>query len=146
MRYYHNLHFTDEEILSDIPKKTCYQALYDNNCNYKKDKAFEYIGKKITYGKFFEMIEKAKKALLASGVKSGDVVTICSVTTPEILALFYALNRIGAVPNFIDVRYKSEAIKEFILETKSSKVFTLDLCVPSINKIIEESGVGKLYI
>lgn len=136
--------FTDEEILADIPKKTCYQALYDNNCNYKDTKAFEYLGVNITYGEFFDMIEKAKNSLLASGVKSGEIVTICSVTTPEILALFYALNRIGAIPNFIDVRYTSEAIKEFILETKSKKVFTLDLCVPRINKIIEEAGVEEV--
>lgn len=139
--------FTDDEIIGDVPKLTCYQALYENNKDYLYSKAFEYLGKDITYGEFFKMIEDAKRALLASGVKPGEIVTVCSITTPEVLALFYALNRIGAVPNFIDVRYTPDAIKEYIKEANSKKVFTLDLCLPRINKIINEVGVDEvIYI
>lgn len=137
-------YFSEEEIMASIPKKTCYEMLFDNNKMYKDSCAFEYLGKKISYGTFFEMIENAKKALIASNVKKGDIVTICSVTTPEVLALFYALNRIGAIPNFIDVRYTSKAIKEYIVETKSTKIFTLDLCVPRIKDIIDSTDVDEV--
>lgn len=137
-------YFSEEEIMASIPKKTCYEMLFDNNKMYKDSCAFEYLGKKISYGTFFEMIENAKKALIASNVKKGDIVTICSITTPEVLALFYALNRIGAIPNFIDVRYTSKAIKEYIVETKSTKIFTLDLCVPRIKDIIDSTDVDEV--
>lgn len=140
-------YYTEEEVKASIPQKTCYEMLLENNINYKEEVAFEYLQKNIKYKDFFNMIERTKKALLSSGVKKGDIVTVCSITTPEILALFYALNRIGAVPNFIDVRYTSESIKEYITETKSSKLFTLDLCIPKIKNILSETEVDEvIYI
>ena len=139
--------FEDAEIKYDIPKKTCFESLYENNKDHQREIAFEYLGKKFTYGSFFKLIEKTKTALLASGIKKGEIVTICSITTPEILAIFYALNRIGAIPNFIDVRYTPESIKEYILEANSKKIFTLDICVPKIEKILDEVGVEEvIYI
>lgn len=141
--------FKDEEITFDLPKKTCYEMLIENNLNHENDVAFDYIDEKFsyTYGKFFDLINQTKESLLASGVKKGDIVTVCSVTTPEVLALFYALNRIGAVPNFIDVRYTSEAIKEYINESNSKLLVTLDLCLPRIKKIVDETAVSEvIYI
>ena len=141
--------FTNNEIEYDIPKKTCYEMLYEKNIDHKDDIAFDYIDEKFSYkyGEFFKLIDKAKSALLASGVKKGDIVTICSITTPEVLALFYAMNRIGAIPNFIDVRYTSEAIKEYILETNSKMLITLDMCLPKIKNIISDTAVDEvIYI
>lgn len=137
-------YFSDEEIKYDIPKETCYEALLKNNNDHRDEVAFEYVGKTMTYGEFFKLIEKTKKALIASGIKKGDIVTVCSITTPEILALFYALNRIGAIPNFIDVRYTSESIKEYINETNSTKVFALDICVGKLKDIISETKVDEV--
>ena len=140
----HLRHFTEEEIKFDIPEKTCYEMLYEANKNYPNDIAFRYLGKEITYGKFFEMIEKTKESLLASGIKEGEIVTVCSITTPEVLALFYALNRVGAIPNFVDVRYPAEAIKEYIVESNSTKVFTLDLCLPLFDKISKDVNLEEV--
>ncbi len=137
-------YFTEDEIMGDIPKETCYEALYNNNINHKDDVCFEYLERKYTYGEFFELIDKTKEALVASGVKDGDVVTVCSITTPEILALFYALNRIGAVPNFVDLRYPANTIKNYINEAKSDYVFTLDLVMPLFNKISNDIDTKEI--
>ena len=136
--------YTDEEILGDVPRLTCYEALYTNNKDRMNEKAFEYLGRNYTYGEFFELIEKAKKALVSTGVKKGEVVTICSITTPEILALFYALNRIGAIPNFVDLRYPPETIKNYLNEAKSDRVFTLDLVMPLFDKIIDDTETKEV--
>ena len=57
------------------------------------------------------------------------------------------MNRIGAIPNFIDVRYTSEAIKEYILETNSKMLITLDMCLPKIKNIISDTSVDEvIYI
>ncbi len=140
----HLRHFTEEEIKFDIPEKTCYETLYEANKDYPNDIAFRYLGKEITYGEFFKIIEKTKESLLASGIKEGEIVTVCSITTPEVLALFYALNRVGAIPNFVDVRYPSEAIKEYIVESNSTKVFTLDLCLPLFEKISKDVNLEEV--
>lgn len=137
-------YFTEEEIMGDIPKMTCYETLYNNNKDHLDDKAIEYLGKSYTYRRFFDLIEKTKDSLVASGVKKGDVVTICSITTPEVLALFYALNRIGAIPNFVDLRYPPETLKNYITEAKSDYVFTLDLVMPAFRKIIDDLNVKEV--
>ena len=136
--------FSDDEISHKIPSKTCYQMMYDSNKNHPNDIVFEYLGKKYTYAQFFKMIENAKRALMASGVKKGEIVTVCSVTTPEVLALFYALNRIGAIPNFVDIRYTSQSIKENLIESKSSKLFTLDIALPKIDPILSGTPVEEV--
>ncbi|MCR5224361.1 MAG: acyl--CoA ligase [Bacilli bacterium] len=130
--------YTEAEILGDVAKCTCYEMLYNSNKDRKNQKAFEYLGRSYTYGEFFELIEKTKKSLVSSGVTAGEVVTICSITTPEVLALFYALNRIGAIPNFVDVRYPAETIKNYLVESKSERVFTLDLVMHLFDKIIDD--------
>ncbi len=137
-------HFKDEELLNSIPEKTCYEMMYESNIDHKKDYVFEYLEKKYTYEKFFDLIEKTKASLEKLGVQKGEVVTVCSVTTPEVLALFYALNRLGAVPNFIDVRYTSASIKENLIEANSNKLFILDLALPKIDGIINETNVDKV--
>lgn len=140
----HLKNFTDEEIAFQIPKKTCYQTMHEANKNHPNDIVFEYFGKKYTYAQFFKMIEKTKVALASSGVKAGDIVTVCSITTPEVLALFYALNRLGAVPNYVDIRYTSQSIKENLIESKSNKLFTLDIALPKIDPIISGTPVEEV--
>lgn len=136
--------FTESEITGEIEKCTCYEMLYKHNKDHLNEKAIEYLGKSYTYGDFFDLIEKTKDSLVASGVKAGDVVTICSITTPEVLALFYALNRIGAIPNFVDLRYPPETLKNYINEAKSDYVFTLDLVMPAFRKIINDINVKEV--
>jgi len=134
-------YYKDEQLNEDAPKMTCYENMYNNNKNHLDDIAIEYFGKKITYREFFENIDKAANAYTALGVKRGDIVTICSITTPEIMYTFYALNKIGAIANMIDVRYTKSAIQNYLNEVKSKVLVTLDLCYPLVKEIINETSV-----
>ena len=51
---------------------------------------------KITYGQLFEEIKKTASAFWKRGIRKGDIVSVCSVSTPEIIYVIYALNKIGA--------------------------------------------------
>ena len=59
--------------------------------------------------------------LQALGVQSGDLVTILSLNTPEAVIAFYAIDRIGAVANWVDMKL-SPAEVEFYLTRAKSKV------------------------
>lgn len=56
------------------------------------------------------------RAFIELGVKSGDVVVITTITTPETVYILYALNYIGAIPNMVDPRTSVEGMKEYIHE------------------------------
>ena len=77
------------------------------------------------------------------GVKAGDVVTVMSVCNPEVEILFYALNKIGAVINLIDVRSDSKAIKKYVNEVKSDVVMVMDNFLPEFDKAMEEMPTVK---
>lgn len=80
----------------------------------------------ITNKKFVEMIDKTAKGLLAYGIRKGDVVTICQTNTPEIFYMDYALNKIGAIPNYIYPNVTAEEMKYYIDELDSKYLFILD--------------------
>ena len=105
-------YYDDLSINASLPKMTAYEFMYSRNKDNQNDVAINYFGNKIKYKNFFNKIEETAKALQANGVKKGDIVTICSITTPEVVYLFYALNRLGAVANMIDPRVNEDRIIE----------------------------------
>ena len=85
-------YYTDEQISEIAPKMTVYECMHANNKDHLDDIAFEYYGNKITYRKLFSNIDKAQKSFEEMGVKKGDIVTICSITTPEITKSFWIIS------------------------------------------------------
>ncbi len=140
------LKFYDEEaIKATLPKMTAYEYIYSNNKNYLNDVAIIYFGNRISYKNLFKKIDDTARALQAMGIKKGDVVTICSVTTPEVIYLFYALNRLGAIANMIDPRTNVERIIEIINKTSSDMMFFINLVYPKIEKM-RDRLVTKKYV
>lgn len=134
-------YYTEEQVIEKAPKVTCYENLYLNNISHQSDIAIDYYGTKISYGELFQKIDETAKAFAKMGIKKGDIVTICSVTTPEIIYAFYALNKIGAVSNMIDPRYPKKAILNYLKEVNSKCFITLDIVYPKIKDILNETCV-----
>lgn len=139
-------YYDDENINSSVPKLTAYQFMLLNNIKHDQDIAINYFGKKVTYKNFFDKIDETAKALQTFGVKKGDIVTICSVTTPEVVYLFYALNLIGAVANMIDPRVNEDRIIEIVNSCQSKLMFTLDLIYPKLEKMKDKLRVDDYVI
>lgn len=112
-------YYSEEALCTSLPKCSIYQFFYQNNKDRKTVPALDYFGKTITYGEFFEGILKAETGLRRFGVKEGDIVSAIAVSTPEILYLFYAMNKLGAVSNWIDPRKGIEEVKRNITMTES---------------------------
>ena len=85
----------------DYPHTTMYQQVAATAKKYPDSTAYVFMGKKTTYSAFMKRIEAAAKGLYNMGIRKGDRVTICMANTPQALDCFYALNRIGAIPNMI---------------------------------------------
>ncbi len=137
-------YYTEEAINAELPKCTIYEYLYEQNKNHLEDIALNYFGNKISYDKLFDNIEKAAKAFSALGVKEGDIVTVASISTPETIYSFYALNRLGAISNMVDPRTSTEGIKHYIEEVKSKLVISIDVAIPKIKEAIAGTEVEKV--
>ena len=119
-------YYPEESINEEIPYENIYTALVRENKNFKTITALNYFGRKITYEEMFKNIDDASRALIAFGVKKGDVVTIISPTLPETSYIFLALAKIGAISNMVDPRTSPEGIEEYIKEAESKLIFIID--------------------
>ena len=127
-----------------VPKISMYQYILSANKDYLNETAIEYLNVKISYRKMFNMIDRTANALSSLGIKPDDIVSISSVTTPEIIYLIYALNKIGAVINFIDPRTSEQNIQQYIEETKSKIVFSINAAIPKFKALLEEESIDRI--
>lgn len=90
------------------------------------DVAIVYVGRKITYGELFDNIDRFAITFSEAGIKEGDIVTIIAPSIPEVIFSFYALNKIGAVSNFIDPRKSVEKADILLADMKTKACIILD--------------------
>lgn len=119
-------YYTEDELDITIPDMSMYANMYRHASENDSLTAIEYLGLKISYRKFFAKIEKCARALRAIGVKQGDIVSVCLPNIPEALYLLYAINRIGAVANMLDVRCGAPTLEKAIIDADSKVLFFLD--------------------
>ncbi len=107
------------------PSCTMYQLLASTARKYPDHPAYIFQGKKTTYSEFMARIDAAAKGLTHMGIRKGDKVTICMANTPQALDCFYALNRIGAIPNMIHPLSAANEIAFYLNFSKSKAILTL---------------------
>ena len=140
-------YYTDNRAITDNPIVTnVYQLLYDNNKDNLNQIALMYFGARISYNKLFKNIDKAAKALKANGVKKGDFVTICSALNPEVVYMFYALAKIGAVANFMSPFFDKKEMIDRIADCNSRLVVVMDKFYPYVNETIDNSILEKTVL
>lgn len=137
-------YYSKEAITASIPELTAYQYMVSQNEDNLSTKAIMYYGKKISYKNYIDMIDETARRLYNLGVTEGEVVTVMSVANPELEILFYALNKLGAVINLIDVRSDYKQIKKYLMEVKSSEVVVMDNFLPEFDKCMEDEDIDNI--
>ena len=122
----------------DYPHTTMYQQVAAAANKYPDSTAYVFMGKKTTYAAFMKRIEAAAKGLTAMGITKGDRVTICMANTPQALDCFYALNRIGAIPNMIHPLSAAKEIAFYLNFSKSKAILTLAQFYDKVASIVPE--------
>ena len=120
------------------PNTTMYQQVAAAAKQYPDSTAYVFMGKKTTYAAFMKRIEAAAKGLYAMGIRKGDKVTICMPNSPQALDCFYALNRIGAIPNMIHPLSAAKEIAFYLNFSKSKAVLTLDQFYEKVASILPD--------
>ena len=136
------LEFYDKDAIeATVFKGTMWELLYQNNKEYVDDTALIYYGHEYTYKQLFENVFRASKAFSELGVKKGDIVIMCTVSTPEMVYALYGLNCLGAIANMIDPRTNVSGIREYIMESQAALIITVDSMYDKIQKATEGTEV-----
>ena len=139
-------YYSEEAINTHLPECTIYEYLWQNNRHHLSDIALNYFGEKITYKKLFERIDSTAKAFISIGVRPGDIVPIISIATPEIIYSFYALNKIGAVSNWLDLRKPAAEIIAAITDSRTPVCLLFDEADPLLCSKILSAGYKCVLI
>lgn len=136
--------YTEGELKFKIPDITMYDQIKMVADKYPYEYAIEYYGKKYTYKKFMNKIDKAATSFSEMGIKKGDIVTLCMPNVPEVLYCLYGLNKIGAIASMLHPLSAEEEIKDSIIATKSKALVIMDMFYNKIENTIKSTNVSNV--
>ena len=131
-------YYGDTPASLDYPHLTMYQMVAQAAKRKPNNTAYVFMGKKTSYQEFMQRIEAAAKGLYKMGIRKGDRVTICMANTPQALDCFYALNRIGAIPNMIHPLSAAQEIAFYLNFSQSKAILTLDQFYYKVAEILPQ--------
>ena len=106
---------------------TMYQALVESANKYPNDLALFYQGKKIIFKSLLKRVDLMADILCNRlGIKEDDVVMISQPNIPETVVLFYAVNKLGAIANFVHPFTPFNQVEEIIKKTNTKVAFLFE--------------------
>lgn len=139
-------YYSEEAISAPLPETTIYEYIFRCNQDNYDRVAMNYYGTEIRYREMFEEISRLAGILAREGIKEGDIVTIAMINSPETVFLFFALNKLGAVVNMVYGQSTPEELKTYLLTTKSTVAFTLDMFQDTFAQIADEAGLERIVV
>ena len=113
------------------------RVLYDlirNHAQESPEKTVIFFeNESISYGEFFDDINRAAAMLLGFGIGHGDRVGFMFPNRPEILFLYFACFRIGAIAVPVNTRYQEQEI-EYALDHSECRLLIIDRIFTDITK------------
>lgn len=139
-------YYSEEAIEATIPQVTVYTNLKNVAMKKNDDIAIIYFGTKITYKQLLNKIDLTADAFLKEGINPGDIVTLMLPNIPENTICFYALNKIGAISNFIDLRTKNDELAECLAQSHSKIIVGTDMFLDNLLNLEDKIGNVKIIV
>lgn len=124
-----------------------HSTLLHNAAEHPDKTALIYFRTPISYGELSAMIRHYASVLYHEmGLRAGDIVTVSLPTTPESIAITYALNMLGVTACNVDVRFTAGQIATIVARTNSKALFIMDFNIKTIASKTKELGVEHIVV
>lgn len=134
-------YYSKEQINAPLPNCSLYEYLYECNKDHFEECALNYFGKKITFRRLFALIDETARAFVSIGVEEGEIVPIVTVSTVTSIVCFYALNKIGAVSDFLNVLVEKNDLEILFSEANAKVVIALDLFEEKVIEAAQKNNI-----
>ncbi len=106
---------------------TMYEAVKKAANELPRGVAIHYRGTNIKYKKFIKLVDKTADIFYNRlGIRENDTILISQPNMPETLIIFYALNKIGAVSNFVHPFTPFNQIQSIVKKTNTKYSFLFE--------------------
>ena len=141
------LKYYDQKFIDQtVPDCSAFEYVCHQNKNHLPETAIDYYGRRITYADLIVNVKKTAASFRAIGMKKGDIATVVSVMTPEVIYAFYAADMIGATLNLVDPRYSAEGIREYIEEVDSHLLICLNVAYERCHQAAKHTHVERVLV
>ena len=127
-------------------KQTIYEMIFNTNKNNMNESAIMYMNKEWSFQKLKETTDKLADAFIKLGLEIGDVVLVGMINSIESVVILLALNKIGVVSKWFDVRAGEKDIEDYIHESNCKYIIAIDILISKIEKILNHTNVEKVII
>lgn len=139
--------FYRKEPIRDIKlKQTIYEMVFNENKDNMDDVAIGYLGTNITFRKLKRKVDKFADALIKNGVKSSDVILMGVSNSPEAFISLLAINKIGAVSKWFDIRATEKDIEEYANSSNCKYMISFDMLIPKVSNVINNTKIKKVIV
>ena len=109
-----------KDLANNIPEnKTVWDVIEEKLIEYYDIPAIEYFKSSIFKENFIDNVYTWARTFKAMGVEENEIIPVYGPFFPDICAMVFALNTIGACPYFLKLKISREALAE---ETKEAKI------------------------
>lgn len=130
----------------NIPEGSVYNYFENKVLDFEEQYCLDYYNRKMKYNELLDRIDECSKGLYSYGVRKGDVVTVCLPNTLEGIVSFFAINKIGAVVNFIHPASSENEIKDAVNNMESKVLIVIDNNYFKLENIIKETKLKKVIL
>lgn len=126
------------------------QSIYDLIFQNKQEKmdalALHYLGRNYSYRELKEKTDTLAKSFILSGYKAGDTVLIGLSNTPEAVIASLALNRIGCIQRWFDIRVNEKILSDYIIASQCKCLIAIDILIPAIQNILDSTNLNNVLV
>lgn len=126
--------------------QTIYELIFNTNKDNMDQPAIEYMGINWSFKKLKEQTDKAADAFLKSGLKMGDTVLFGVSNCPEAVVSLFALNKIGVISKWFDIRADEKDIESYINSSACKYLIAFDMLLPKIEQVINNTNLEKVLV
>ncbi|MGN1311894.1 MAG: AMP-binding protein [Bacilli bacterium] len=103
-----------------------------------------YCGKNYTREDVINEVEKYIKRFNKMGIQKGDIISFMMLNNPDIIFMWMALSKIGAISNLIKFDEAEDRINDILNKTKSKYLFIND--IPMITEKVSKGIINTNYL
>ena len=125
-------------------EKDCFARQVEANAaRFGERPAILFEGRSVTWTEFNALANRYANHLASDGVAHGDVVSLVMENRIEFLAVTVALNKLGAIPGFINTNLRGRPLVHCITVTESKKCVFGEELAPALAEVKSELPLAE---
>lgn len=142
----HNSFYRSKPVRVINAQQTIYEMVFSCNANDMNAPALEYLGVEWTYEKLKFETDRIASAFKDSGLQKGDCVLLGVSNCPEAVSILLALNKLGAISRWFDVRASEFDIANYANDSNCKYMIIFDMLLPRITKVLDKTSLEKVLV